>query len=84
MASSGHPFLTELHKDLALRIHFIDHVTWSVDSPNVVLRVHANGVRATGIASCRSINGRVKGAAGNTVSRSDRANLALAEHTITP
>ena len=84
MAGSGHPFVAELHEDLALRIHFVDHVTGSVDNPDVVLRVHTNGVRAAGIASRRPINSRVKRVAGHPVSRSDRADLALAEHAVAP
>src|ERR1019366_8390856 len=84
VTGSGNPFVTELHEDLTLRIHFVNHMTRGIDSPNVVFGVYANGVRAAGVASRGSIDCRIERVACNAVRHSDRDDFALAEHAIAP
>ena len=84
LTHAGHSLLAELQEHLPLRIHFVDHLAGGVDHPDVALRIDTHGVRAAGIASGRTVDSRVAGGAGNAIARSNRPDLALAEHAVAP
>src|SRR5262249_44968885 len=76
--------LPQLHHHFTLGIHLVDHLTGSIDRPDVALRIDANRMGAAGIAACRSIDCRVAGCAGSAVARGDGAHLPFARKAVTP